>query len=213
LIYTLGPPPSINPAGAIAGSYFDSSGNEHGFLRSKNGAWTTIDVPGAFFTEVLAINPSGTIVGDFCNQTTCYTGFIRAADGSFTTIDIQGACYGSTLPTGGINPAGVVAGGFGDPTNCDISHGYLRFPAGAVTVFDAPNQQLSRTEPLAINAPGTIAGVGFSNTFVRTSDGAFTTFGVPGSYITWPVAISAAGAVVGVYYDVNGVQHGFLLPP
>ena len=69
-------PPSINPAGAIAGTYFDASRNEHGFLRDKSGALTTIDVPGAFFTEVLAINPSGVIVGDFCDQTTCFTGFI-----------------------------------------------------------------------------------------------------------------------------------------
>ena len=68
-IYTSGgAPPSINPAGAIAGTYFDVSGAEHGFLRAGNDAVTTIDAPGAALTEVLAINPSGTLVGDFLTR-------------------------------------------------------------------------------------------------------------------------------------------------
>jgi hypothetical protein len=37
----------INPNGAIAGYYVDSSGVSHGFLRDENGVITTFDVPGA----------------------------------------------------------------------------------------------------------------------------------------------------------------------
>ena len=82
-----GPPPSINPARAIAGTYLDPSFVEHGFLRTPDGSFTTIDVPGAFLTEALAINPAGVIVGDFSNAVTRFQGFLRTADGTFTLID------------------------------------------------------------------------------------------------------------------------------
>jgi hypothetical protein len=80
------PPPSINPAGAVAGTYFVSvpSYTERGFLRDKNGVIATINAPGSTGnTEVLAINPSGVMVGDLF----CCTGFIRYPNGSFTTIE------------------------------------------------------------------------------------------------------------------------------
>jgi hypothetical protein len=209
-IYTLGPPPSINPGGAIAGTCFDASGNEHGFLRAKNGAWTTIDVPGAGFTTGLAINPSGAIVGDFCGQIACYTGYIRFPDGSFATIPNPSGCGSSAIA---INPAGTVAGAVSD-TTCSVVRGYVRFPTGAITIFDAPQPfTYPYTVPLAINSAGTITGQGGNNTFVRTPDGTITTFGVPGSYLTDPTAINPAGAIVGVYYDANIVQHGYLLLP
>ena len=38
---------SINPAGAITGSYFDPSDLRHGFLRAPDGTFTTVDAPGA----------------------------------------------------------------------------------------------------------------------------------------------------------------------
>jgi hypothetical protein len=207
-----GPPPGINPAGAIAGTYVDASG-EHGFLRAKNGAVTTIDVPGAFFTEGLAINPSGTVVGDFCNQTTCFTGFIRASDGSFTTIDIPGACSGQTIPLD-INPAGVVIGTVPD-ASCRVLHAYVRFPGGAITVFDgAPDA--TYTEPFGISPGGAITGYFCSSNgcygFLRAPDGAVTAFNVQG-FFTIPTAINAPAAIVGSYYDANGVSHGFLRLP
>jgi probable HAF family extracellular repeat protein len=57
----------INPQGDIVGTYFDSSGNSHGFLLSK-GTFTDIDVPGSLgaspgTTTASGINPQGAIVG------------------------------------------------------------------------------------------------------------------------------------------------------
>ena len=46
------------------GLFDDSSGNRHGFLLS-NGAFTTIDVPGATLTVATGINSGGDIVGDY----------------------------------------------------------------------------------------------------------------------------------------------------
>jgi hypothetical protein len=206
-----GPPPGITPAGTIAGTYFDASG-EHGFLRAKNGALTTIDVPSASFTEGLGVNPSGSIIGDFCNQTTCFTGFIRTPDGSFSTINIPGACSEQTIPLD-INPAGVVVGSVPD-ASCSVLHAYVRFPGGAITIFNGPGATYS--EPLAINPAGAITGYFCSNAchgFLRTPDGVITAFDPPGSFFTQGTGINPSGAIIGAYQDANGVSHGFLRLP
>ena len=53
----------INNEGQIAGLYFDTSGNEHGFVLSKKGVYTTIDIPDSAATAVFSINVKGEIVG------------------------------------------------------------------------------------------------------------------------------------------------------
>lgn len=40
----------INDAGEIAGFYVDDGGTSHGFIL-RRGAYTTLDVPGALWTE------------------------------------------------------------------------------------------------------------------------------------------------------------------
>src|SRR6202047_1584800 len=51
-------PNSMNRSGAITGYYFD--GNIfHGFLRSPDGTFTTVDFPGATGTAGASINLSG----------------------------------------------------------------------------------------------------------------------------------------------------------
>jgi hypothetical protein len=200
------PPPSINPAGDVAGTYFDASG-EHGFLRAKNGVLTTIDAPGSpGFTEVLAINPSGVIVGD--------PGFIRFPNGSFATIESPDICPISlVIPFGGINPAGVVAGAAND-SSCRGNVGFVRTPDGKITTFSVPGG--SSPTPVAINPAGAITGFSFGSEpsgFVRTPDGAIIQFGVPSAALTWPTGINPAEAIIGFYYDASGVQHGFLRLP
>ena len=61
----------LNPRGAIVGIYYDTAGNEHGFLL-KNGNFSTVDVPGSVVgvsgtlqTEANGINAAGEIVGDY----------------------------------------------------------------------------------------------------------------------------------------------------
>jgi hypothetical protein len=56
--------------------------------------------------------------------------------------------------------------------------------------------------------------------FVRSPDGKFTNFEAPGADTnpgdfngTYPNAINDAGAITGVYYDLNSVAHGFLRSP
>ena len=42
---------AMNPAGSITGFYFDANFVPHGFLRAKNGSFTTFDTPGAGLNE------------------------------------------------------------------------------------------------------------------------------------------------------------------
>ena len=54
-------PEDINPAGVITGVYSDANFVAHGFLRAPDGAFTTIDAPGAGTnfqgTFAVSINP------------------------------------------------------------------------------------------------------------------------------------------------------------
>ena len=61
----------INARGAIVGIYYDTAGNEHGFLL-KDRTFLTVDVPGTLVgvsgmlqTEANGINDMGEIVGDY----------------------------------------------------------------------------------------------------------------------------------------------------
>ncbi|MBI3664647.1 MAG: hypothetical protein HY236_00210, partial [Acidobacteria bacterium] len=98
-------PSSINPAGAITGSYL--SDVWHGFLRAPDGALTTFDVPGSTSTSAGSINPAGAIIGGYNDVSGGFHGFLRAPDGAFTTFAVPGAPW--TLPSS-INPAGAIAG-------------------------------------------------------------------------------------------------------
>jgi uncharacterized membrane protein len=56
---------SINPAGAITGSYYDANGMAHGFVRNPNGTFIApIDAPSAQAnTFPSSINQLGAITG------------------------------------------------------------------------------------------------------------------------------------------------------
>src|SRR5437899_412812 len=72
----------INPSGAIAGYYTDSSDVAHGFLRETNGAIIAFDVPGAGAgVFVWSIAPSGAVTGYFWDANFVIHGFVREAAG------------------------------------------------------------------------------------------------------------------------------------
>jgi hypothetical protein len=92
---------------------------------------------------------------------------------------------------------------------------------GTFITFDAPGAgtgSFQGTFPSSINPAGAITGYYYDANFVghgflRSSNGTFTTFDVPGLTSTFPSSISQAGAITGSYAynnDVNFVGHGFL---
>ncbi len=122
-----------------------------------------------------------------------------------------------------INNWGVITGAYVDAN--DVYHGFLRSAKGSFTAFDAPGADMTvgsfnGTSPNNINDLGVITGEywdanGFGHGFLRSPEGKFTTFDVPGAggYGTTPLAINLEGAVVGYYTDSNYLFHAFLRRP
>jgi hypothetical protein len=205
--------PAINPEGAIAGSYTDTSGATHGFLRARDGTFTTFDAPGAVNgTDFLCcITPEGAVAGISFDANFAGHGFLRARNGTFVVFDPPGS---TTTAPGGINPAEDIAGTYFDAKGAE--HGFLRARDGTIATFDAPGA-VNGTQAAGINPAGVIVGTYFDGTFfhgfIRASDGTFTTLDPPGSGATLPLVINPASIITGEYSDANDVEHGFLFIP
>ena len=75
-------PQGLNVENAIVGSVIDSSGVDHGFLRSRDGSFTTFDAPGAGTsagqgTFPLLNNIAGAITGYVIDSGGVVHGFLR----------------------------------------------------------------------------------------------------------------------------------------
>ncbi len=147
----------LNEAGAITGSYFDSNGAAHGYVRNPDGTFSTFDVPGAGTaggqgTYSWAINPSGATTGAFYDASGNEHGYLRTSAGEIITFDVPGAA--ATEPECN-DPAGQVAGLYWDASGA--RHGFLRAVDGKFTTFDAVPGALT-TFPLMNNPGDTIVG-------------------------------------------------------
>ena len=172
---------ALTPAGALAGFYTDSSGVEHGYLRTRHGAIAEFDAPGAGTasgqgTFSGGINPSLTINGFFLDSNNVFHGFLRTVDGRITEIDVSGAGTSSGQGTiaANINRSGAIAGSYIDSTN--VSHGFTRAPDGSIVKFDVPGAGTGAgqgTVPYCNNPANAITGWevdagGVYHGFVRT---------------------------------------------
>jgi hypothetical protein len=229
----------MNANGAITGSGTDENMVSHGFLLTPWGRLTHFDAPGAGTGEYegtwgQCINTAGEIAGEYVDASYVYHMYLRAPDGTMNTFDAPNVGTGEYQGTYSdffghcLNPAGAITGWYYD-TNW-MGHGYLRTPHGFITEFDAPGAGTTvdtgeGTFPMAITANGTIVGYVYdtsvlAHAFIRTRDGRFTTFDVPGAGTvpytgqgTYAFDINLAGAIVGEYQDSGNVYHGFLRTP
>jgi hypothetical protein len=212
-------PTAINPARVIVGYYLDTNSVYHGFIRSRDGSFTSIDAPGAGNlanayptqgTQAISINQAGTIVGYYTDSSYFTHCFLLAKNGTITNIDPPGSLGSSPPPNGWtivINDAGTVAGNFSDQNGL---HGFLRTPGGTFISFDAPNAYY--TIPTGINSIGAITGFCLypSQGFLRNPDGTFAVFAPSGN--TYTTGINNQGEIIGsleynIYY---GPPYGFL---
>lgn len=157
----------------------------------------------------------------------CVAGWAVSADAEESKLivfnapgaDLTPGDYNGTFPAG-INARGVITGSYIDLNN--VYHGFLRNPNGKFTTFEAPGADITAgsyngTSPSSINDLGEITGnywdaTGFSHGFVRSPDGKYTSFDVPGAagYGSTPIAINLEGAIVGYYTDANYSFSSFL---
>jgi uncharacterized membrane protein len=229
---------AINPAGAIAGFYYDSNNVAHGFLRSPDGKFTTINAPSPYVgtaegqgTSAANINPAGVIAGYTVDAGGVFHGFVRARDGKIRMFDAPHAGTGAgqaTVPEWAscINSAGAIVGEYFDASS--VSHGFVRAPDGKITEFDVPGAgatpgSFEGTYAWSINDAGAVTADyidadSVDHGYVRAPDGKITKFDVPGGGTgagqgTVPEGINTAGAIAGNYIDDSGANHGFVRSP
>src|ERR1019366_6585948 len=192
----------INSGGQIVGFYTDASYILHGFL-DNGGIFTTIDVPGAPYTQgALGINNGGQIVGSYVDASNYSHGFLDNG-GIFTTIDFPGAIYTQAW---GINNGGQIVGIYYD----GYAHGFLD-NGGIFTTIDFPGA--IGTWVQGINNGGQIVGSyedasGYLHGFLDNG-GVFTTIDFPGATFTEAEGINNVGQIVGTYSGPD-VEQGFL---
>lgn len=218
-------PLDINAGGDIVGRYA-GGGRTHGFLRTADGTFTTIDYPGALFTFAGGINAEGVIVGTYAmvavpGPLTERHGFLLR-DGVFSPFDPDGSVFVNPL---GINPEGHVVGRFCTALPCGRAgagnwHGFL-WRDGETVVIDAPNAR--ETNAWKISPDGDVVGAfreaGGPNRLFLLQGDLFTLFDLPGAP---PITqdnggINAPGDIVGTFCDAAPCElattgtHGFLI--
>jgi hypothetical protein len=174
---------------------------------------------GAFYKGALAVSLGfGALALSVC---------ARAQDSKIISFDAPGADttpgdYNGTYASS-INVGGFITGSYQGADT--VYHGFLRSPDGKFTTFEAPGADTtagsySGTTPTSINDLGVITGsfsdaTGLSHGFLRTPEGKFTTFDVPGAGAngTIPIGLNLEGAVVGYALDSNDLFHAFLRTP
>jgi probable HAF family extracellular repeat protein len=190
-------PVGINHSNVIVGWYSDPF-NYHGFIY-KNGVFTTVDFPGADYTEAMGINDSGDVVGIYNLPATPGDGHgFLLHQGVFTTIDFPGSAYTQVT---GINNAGTIVGYYPDAKS--NTHGFV-YNNGTFKTVDAPH--LASNGPAStslngINNSGIIVGGVTQGGAVRgfwLSGKVFHFLNAPGTKNNYPTGINAIGDVIGV---------------
>ena len=222
---------AINDAGVLAGVAIPADFSEHGFVRNKQGTYTTFSKPGWDNTEVRGINNQGLVTGyAFDNAFTTTVGFIYDPARN-TFIDILPSTYTFAQ---GINARGDVVGHVtldagvacaGCPAG---RYGWLRAANGAITLFRVNGTTTAARgitdsgiitgfvrDPVTFNDKGFVISLsGASYQSITIPDTELLEF--PGAVSTDPEAINNAGDVVGIWFDDVGTFHGFIahrLPP
>jgi hypothetical protein len=144
---------AINDAGAVTGTYVDSSYYSHVYIRSANGHFTTFEpVYGGTHSNAAAINTSGEITGwgdDGMGDTYGFIANAHRADEVF-------AVAGSPGTDGtAINDSGVVVGyGFSDAGG---NFSFERETDGTINVLSLPFSNTAN-QPTGINRLGDVVG-------------------------------------------------------
>ena len=197
---------AITPSGLIVGRYNSPDGVQHGFML-RNGVYSSVDGPGATFTDVAWANAREDLVGGF-NDSRGSHAYVLSR-GSFKIIDSPIAALPFIAGFGLSNGGDVVGVIFGD--NFFQGRGYM-FSQNAFTFINVPGAM--GTFPTMALDPTRIVGtyVDSSNQFhgFSLANGKFTTIDAPNATFTWITGINPEGDLVGFYFDQNGNQYGFV---
>lgn len=186
---------AINLFGAVVGNFVDAAGAHHAMVGTppySKSSFTTIDGPGSLQgTNAWGINLEGTITGWYIDANSVLHGFVSDPPyATVATIDAPAACSSGAVCSGlgtqpfSINLEGTITGYY-----CDadvVAHGFVSHrPYTTFKTIDAPD---------ACSSGPACAGFGLGTYVLNNS-------------------LNDLGAITGVYYDANGVGHGFVSRP
>jgi hypothetical protein len=223
-------PTSINDAGEITGYYQlaptpSVAYAEAGFVRAADGTITTFGNPpgeiggdGSGLFLPLVINAAGEVVG-YENDGLGLRGFRRFASGTLQEFAVGSGGTIQTMMTG-INASGAIVG-LADNLNAPGFQGFLWSGKGTPS-FPGPRTAPINvdgalgTDPISINAEGTIAGCYLTSTtefdFVRDLEGTITKLYIPGATQEGcDIYINDGGTIVSSFNTSGPIQiSGFI---
>ena len=186
----------------LFGSYF-----YHGFVLSK-GSVTQIDYPGADFGYTIPedINDVGDVVGYYSLAWGDPEHGFLLRHGVYTTIDYPGADAANVR---GINSEGDIVGLYTEDWLNWHFIGFLLKRNGTFTSLGIPGASHTAN---GINSRGQIVGRGGAGAYLL-SQGEYTSISHPeAGGMIHPLKITPDGQhIVGIYEDVGGHMHGFVL--
>jgi uncharacterized membrane protein len=203
-----------NSTNKIVGEFDDKDGT-HGFVLD-NGVFTQINAPDAAATVVSGVNALGQLAGfKVAASDGTFHGFFKGNGDFFMPIDPPGSVRTFAFF---INAQDQVVGTF--RTADQKRHGFIwnehaKLPFD-FTIFNVPGDDFSvlGTSAVGINDIGEVVGTYVDakgrHGFLRSSEGDFATFDVPGAQLTVAQGINNAGTIVGLYDD-GSLTHGFVL--
>jgi probable HAF family extracellular repeat protein len=220
---------AINEHREVVGTYIDAGGVQHGFVWHE-GRFTDLDVPGAGITAAAgpatelgpglgtaAFRPNdhGDVVGEYADPTGFVHGFLRREHHGFEPIDFPGASqvpgFGTQLIA--LNEHGDLGGSY-EVDGSPLVHGFIRVH-GRFESLDHPDVGGSfGTQVNGCNDKDVFVGP-YSDAndtlhgFIY-HDGTFTTVDFPGAPFSEIDSINDHGDIVGEWYDLNGVAHGYV---
>jgi hypothetical protein len=208
-------PQKINDTGDIVGSSVDSSGDELGFVRFRNGNFSAPIVDPndtCNVTEGTGINNSRLICGEYQNGSDClYHGYFLMG-GHFREFDVPDSVSTELY---GINNVGDFCGNFTDATG--LTQGFVSL-GGTITPFSVPGA--TSTTALGLNSSNQTEGTyvdasGINHGYWRDSNGALHfPIDPPGSTLTILFGNNDSNWMAGRYKTADGVIHGlFFVPP
>jgi hypothetical protein len=201
---------NITNSGRTVGSVTDAAGSFHGYVAEADGVtFKTFDFPGARGTFPAALNDHGDIVGTYRDASARDHGFLLS-NGVFSTIDVPNSRRTETI---GLNDKGQIVGEYQSQDRG--FHGFL-FDKGIFTTIDhGPGTGLfASTGAFGINNASEIVGFFFDpDTFRAFSQKgqSFAAADVPGQGDTINENVNNSGDTVGIFNDINLVNHGYLL--
>jgi uncharacterized membrane protein len=225
---------AIDPPGEfVDGVYFDTAGNQHGFvMRLSDLSFAPVDITAAMFTVPFDINTGGEIVGLYVDGNGIQHGFsvpvIKATVslGIFQSIDFPGAAFTHAF---GINDKGDIVGQYIAPHSPRCNS--FRLSTGNFTTLPVPGGGgglafgindtgevagiFGSACPFLLTNPAAFTGLGLRSPtislglvgvqgYVLAPDGTFTVVIFPGAQSTQPQKINYSGKIVGFYNTAPG---------